>query len=147
MAGRFGATVKVDRPIEEVFAFLADGENDKKFSPRVLEIAKTTEGPPGVGTVYASTVKDAGVKTKREFKLTELEPPTRIRWTETSKNLVVAPEGGYDLAPADGGTQLTFFNVLEGRGPGKLIAGFALRSARKNADDFAQSIKAAIEAS
>ena len=37
MAGRFEATVVIDRPIEEVFAFLADGENDPKFSPRVLE--------------------------------------------------------------------------------------------------------------
>ena len=63
MAGRFDTTVVIDRPIEEVFAFLADGENDPKFSPRVLEISKTTDGPPGVGTVYASTVKDAGVKT------------------------------------------------------------------------------------
>ena len=44
MAGRFEATVKIDRPIEEVFDFLADGENDPKFSPRVLEIAKTTDG-------------------------------------------------------------------------------------------------------
>jgi carbon monoxide dehydrogenase subunit G len=147
MAGRFEATVVIDRPIDEVFAFLADGENDKKFSPRVLEIAKTTEGPPGVGTVYASTVKDAGMKTKREFKLTEFDPPRRIRWTEISKNIVVAPEGGYDLAPAGEGTQLTVFNVLEGRGLGVLIAGLALRSARKGADEFGQAIKAAIEAS
>src|SRR5471030_1773337 len=99
MAGRFGATVVIDRPIEQVFAFLADGENDPKFSSRVLEMAKTTDGAPGVGTVYASTVKDAGVKTKREFKLTEFTAPTRIRWTEVSKNLVVASEGGYDLVP------------------------------------------------
>ena len=66
--GRFGATVVIDRPIDEVFAFLADGENDTKFSARVLEIAKTTDGPPGVGTVYASTVKDGGVKFQREFR-------------------------------------------------------------------------------
>ena len=92
MTGRFEATVVIDRPIEEVFAFLADGENDPKFSPRVLAIAKTTDGPPGVGTVYASTVKDAGMKTKREFKLTEFEPPSRIRWMEISTNLVTAPE-------------------------------------------------------
>jgi hypothetical protein len=51
MAGRFEASVAINRPIQEVFAFLADGENDPKFSPRVLEIAKATEGPPGVGTV------------------------------------------------------------------------------------------------
>ena len=146
MAGRYGASVVIDRPIEEVFAFLADGENDRKFSPRVLEIAKTTDGPAGVGTVYASTVKDAGVKTKREFKLTEFQPPTRIRWTELSKNPVVVPDGGYDLAPSGSGTELSFFNEFKGRGLGKLIAGFALSSARKQADEFAQAIKTAVEA-
>ena len=80
-------------PIEEVFAFLADGENDPKFSPRVIEIAKTSEGPSAVGTTYASTVKDAGMKTKREFKLTQFDPPTRIRWTELSNNFGDCPRG------------------------------------------------------
>jgi uncharacterized protein YndB with AHSA1/START domain len=147
MAGRFDATTVIDRPIEEVFAFLSDGQNDPKFSSRVLEITKTTDGPPGVGTVYASTVKDAGVKTKREFKLTEFEPPTRIRWSEQSKNLITAPEGGYDLAPEGAGTRLTVYNVLEGHGLGKLIAPMALRSARRGADDFAAAIKRAVESS
>jgi carbon monoxide dehydrogenase subunit G len=147
MAGRFEGSAVVDRPIEEVFAFLADGENDPKFSPRVLEIHKTTEGPPGVGTVYESTVKDAGMKTQREFKLTEFEPPTRIRWAEQSKNLVTASEGGYDLERSGEGTKVTIFNVLEGHGFGKLLAPLALRSARSGADDFANAIKAAVEAS
>jgi carbon monoxide dehydrogenase subunit G len=147
MANDFRGTVVIDRPIEEVFTFLANGENDPKFSPRVLEIAKTTDGPPGVGTVYASTVKDAGMKTKREFRLTEFEPPTQIRWAETSQNLVTASEGGYDLAPDGDGTRITLYNVLEGHGLGKLIAPLAVRAARKDADAFAQRIKAAVEAS
>jgi uncharacterized protein YndB with AHSA1/START domain len=146
MAGRYGASVVIDRPIDEVFAFLADGDNDPKFSPRVLEIEKTTDGPPGAGTVYASTVKDAGVKTKREFEYTEFEPPTRIRWAERSKNMITVPEGGYDLEPAGEGTELTFFNEFEGHGFGKVFAPLALRSARKQADDFANAIKAAVEA-
>ena len=148
MAGRFEGTVEIDRPIAEVFAFLADGENDPKFSPRVLEIAKTTDGPPGAGTRFASTVKDAGMKTKREFELTEFDPPTKVRWREVSKNLVTATEGGYDLAAVgDAQTRLTIFNVLEGHGFGKLLEGLALRGARKDADAFAGRIKAAVEAS
>jgi uncharacterized protein YndB with AHSA1/START domain len=146
MAERFGATIVIDRPIEQVFDFLADGENDKKFSARVLEIAKTTDGPPGVGTVYKSTVKDAGMKSNREFKITEFERPSKMRWAEQSKNAVTAPEGGYDLAAEGDGTQLKFFNVLEGHGFGKVIVGLALRSARKGADEFAESIKKAVEA-
>jgi carbon monoxide dehydrogenase subunit G len=146
VAGRFEGTTVVDRPIEEVFNFLADGTNDPKFSPRVLEIKKTTDGPVGVGTVYASTVKDAGVKTSREIKITEFDPPTRIRWAEVSKNQVTAREGGYDLARDGDGTRVTIYNVLEGHGIGKLFAPLALRSARKGADQFAASIKAAVEA-
>ena len=147
MSARFEGTAVIDRPIEEVFAFLADGENDPKFSPRVLEIKKTTDGPSGVGTVYASTVKDAGMKTQREFKLTEFDAPTRIRWTELSKNMITVPEGGYDLAPEGEGTRLTVHNEFEGHGFGKVILPLALRSARKGADDFASAIKAAVEAS
>jgi uncharacterized protein YndB with AHSA1/START domain len=147
MAGRFEGSVVIDRPIGEVFAFLVDGENDPKFSPRVLEIRQTTDGPPAAGTVYASTVKDAGMKTKREFEYTEVVAPRRIRWAERSKNLVTANEGGYDLEPAgDAQTKVTIFNVLEGHGFGKLIEGFALRGARKDADAFAARIKAAVEA-
>jgi carbon monoxide dehydrogenase subunit G len=147
MSARFEGTAVIDRPIEEVFAFVADGENDPKFSPRVLEIRKTTDGPSEVGTVYASTVKDAGMKTQREFKLTDFEAPTRIRWTELSKNMITVSEGGYDLAREGEGTRLTVHNEFEGHGFGKLILPLALRSARKGADDFANAIKAAVEAS
>jgi len=147
MAGRFEGTTVINRPIEEVFAFLSDGTNDPKFSPRVLEIAQATDGPVGVGTIYKSTVKDAGVKTQREFKITEFEPPTKIRWAEISTNQVMATEGGYDLVSEGSGTRVTIYNVLEGRGIGKLFAPLALRAARKGADDFAASIKAAVEAS
>jgi carbon monoxide dehydrogenase subunit G len=147
MAGRFETTVVIDRPINDVFGFLANGENDPKFSPRVQEIEKTSEGPPGIGTVYASTAKDAGLTTKRKFKYTEFEPPTKIRWTEISKNLVMATEGGYDLAPEGNGTRVTLFNVLEGRGIGKLITPLALRGARADAEAFGQRIKVAVEGS
>jgi carbon monoxide dehydrogenase subunit G len=146
MAGRFEGTTHIDRPIDQVFAVLADGENDPKFSPRVLEIKKTSAGAPSVGTTFESTVKDAGMKSKRQFKLTEFEAPTRIRWAEQSQNLVTASEGGYDLVADGDGTRLTVFNVLEGHGFGKLIAPLALRAARKDADAFAQRIKAAVEA-
>ena len=148
MAGQFEGTVEIDRPVEEVFAFLANGENDPKFSPRVQEMAKTTDGPTAVGTVYKSTVKDAGMTTHREFRISEFVPPIRIRWTELSKNLVTSAEGGYDLeATPEGRARLRVFNRLEGHGIGKVLVGLALSAARKDADDFARRIKAAVEAS
>ena len=148
MADEFRGTVVVDRPIDEVFAFLADGTNDPKFSPRVQEIRKATDGPPGVGTVFESTVKDAGMTSKRQFEITQFEAPSTIRWTERSKNMITVPDGGYDLEPvAEGQTKVTIHNRFEGHGFGKLIRGFALKAAIKDAPNLANRIKTAVEAS
>ncbi|MFJ9542788.1 SRPBCC family protein [Streptomyces sp. NPDC101225] len=148
MAGQFEATAEINRPIEDVFAFLSEGTNDPKFSPRVQAITKSPEGPTAVGTVFTSTVKDAGMKSGRQFRITEFEAPRRIRWAEVSKNIVTANEGGYDLeSTGPGTTKVRIFNVLEGHGLGKLLVGFALGAARKDAPAFGQRIKAAVEAS
>ncbi|KJY47241.1 SRPBCC family protein [Streptomyces sp. A1547] len=147
MSGQFEATVEIDRPVGEVFAYLADGRNDPQFSPRVQEITRTPDGATGVGTVFRSTVKDAGMKTAREFRITGFDPPRRIRWTEQSKNLVTA-EGGYDFEALPGDrTRVRIFNTLEGHGLGKLLVGLAVGAARKDAPDFGRRIKAAVEAS
>ncbi|MFJ3922003.1 SRPBCC family protein [Streptomyces sp. NPDC090022] len=146
MAGQFEASVVIDRPVEQVFAYLADGRNDPQFSPRVQRIERVPDTPTAVGTVFRSTVKDAGMKTAREFRITEFDAPRRMRWTEVSKNLVTA-DGGYDLEPLSGGrTQVRIFNTLTGHGLGKLLVGLALGAARKDAPAFGQRIKAAVEA-
>ncbi|MEV7991855.1 SRPBCC family protein [Streptomyces sp. NPDC086077] len=147
MSGRFETTVEIDRPVQAVFDYLADGRNDPQFSPRVLRIERVPDAPTAVGTVFRSTVKDAGMKTAREFRITDLEAPVRIRWAEVSKNSVTAREGGYDLEPLDGGrTRVRLHNVLEGHGLGKLLVGLALAAARKDAPGFGARIKAAAEA-
>jgi uncharacterized protein YndB with AHSA1/START domain len=148
MANGFSGTAIIDRPIQEVFEFLSDGTNDPKFSPRVQEIRQTTDGPIGVGTVFESTVKDAGMKSSRKFELTTVQAPTKIRWAERSKNAVTVPDGGYDLEPvSDSQTRVTIHNSFEGHGLGKLLVGFAARAANKDAPAFAQRIKAAVESS
>jgi hypothetical protein len=57
------------------------------------------------------------------------------------------PEGGYDLERiSDTQTRVTVFNSFEGHGLGKLFVGPARKAAAKDADAFAQRIKAAVEA-
>ena len=146
MAGRFEGSAFVSKPIEFVFDYLASGVNDPQFSPRVQQIAKSTDGPVGVGTIFTSTVKDAGMTTHREIEITVFEPPRALRWTERSKNLVTSKEGGYDLEPTANGTRVTIFNELQGHGFGKLLAPLALKAARKEAPAFAERIKNAVEA-
>ena len=144
--GTFRGSAVIDRPIGEVFAYLAEGTNDPQFSPRVLEIRKEPTGPSALGTVFVSRVKDAGMKTDRRFELTTFTEPTTLRWTERSKNIVTVTDGGYDLEDlGNGRTRVTIFNTLAGHGIGKLIVGSALKAAVKDADAFAQRIKVAVE--
>lgn len=148
MSGQFEAVTEIDRPIEEVFAYLAEGTNDPEFSPRVQRIDKEPAGPTAIGTVFRSTVKDAGMTSHREIRITTLEAPSTIRWTETSKNSVTSVDGGYDLeATPEGKTRVRLFNTLEGHGIGKLLVGFALSASRKDAAAFGGRIKKAVEAS
>lgn len=144
---RFGGTTTIARSIEDVFAFLADGENDKKFSTRIIEINNTTPGQHGVGTVYVSKAKDLGLTLQHKFEITAFESPTLIRWKEIPSGPAWVAEGGYDLKAVGAETELTFFNEVAGRGPGKLLARLAARGGAKSADAFLASLKAAIEAS
>ena len=144
--GRVSGSIVVDRPIEQVFAFLADGENDKKFSPRILEMSRTPDGPVGVGTVWVSTARDLGRTARHEIEITEFEPPTRIRWTERSGGPVVIADGGYDLEPVGDGTRVSIYGELRGRGPGVLVAPLVAWIYQRKAPALVERIKRAIEA-
>ena len=114
----------------------------------MLEIRKEPDGPSAVGTIFVSRTKDAGVSADRRFELSAVDAPTKVRWSELGKNLITVSEGGYDLeAVGDSQTKVTIFNTLVGHGFGKVIVGFAVKAAQKDADAFAQRIKAAVEAS
>ncbi len=47
---RAAETVTVNRPIAEVFEFLADGMNEQSWRPDVISIDLVTGTGPGVGT-------------------------------------------------------------------------------------------------
>ena len=48
----FENTIRVNRPVTEVFAFLSDLENIPKWNYYVLEVRKTSNGPIKIGTTY-----------------------------------------------------------------------------------------------
>ena len=99
MAGRFDVTTVIDRPIEEVFAFSPTGRTIPSSARGCSRSRRRRDGPAASAPSMQARSRTPASRPNREFEITEFESPTRIRWTEVSKNLVTASEGGYDLAP------------------------------------------------
>jgi uncharacterized membrane protein len=66
----FENTIAIDRPIDEVFAFLSDFENIPKWNYYVLEVRQLSESPIGIGTTYHQLRKSD----QQDFRIIEFEP-------------------------------------------------------------------------
>jgi uncharacterized membrane protein len=66
----FENTIPIDRPIDEVFAFLSDFANIPKWNYYVLEVRQLSESPIGIGTTYHQVRKTD----QQDFRIIEFEP-------------------------------------------------------------------------
>ena len=66
----FENTIAIERPIDEVFAFLSDFENIPKWNYYVLEVRQLSESPIGIGTTYHQLRKTD----QQDFRIIEFEP-------------------------------------------------------------------------
>ena len=74
MAVREEHSVVIRRPIEEVFAFASDPDNDALWESTTLEAEQTSEGPVDVGAMLRNTTKFLGRRFDTSYELTEYEP-------------------------------------------------------------------------
>ena len=67
-------TFTVDRPVEQVVAYLTDFANAQEWDPGTVSCVQTSSGPVGVGTTWHNVSKIAGVTTELDYTLEELSP-------------------------------------------------------------------------
>jgi uncharacterized membrane protein len=75
MAIREEHTVVIDRPVEEVFDFATDPNNDSLWQSTTLETEQTSEGVVDVGTTFRNTTKFLGRRIESTSEISENEPP------------------------------------------------------------------------
>jgi uncharacterized protein YndB with AHSA1/START domain len=114
-------SVTIERPIDAVFAFVANGEQAKRWRPSVRDIVRaggTADG--GVGTRYLQGVK--GPLRRRisaDFDITVYEPNKLLEFQTVSGP--ARPHGRYEFAQVEGGTRVTFSLDTELTGLRKLL--------------------------
>ena len=98
-------SVVIGRPIDAVFAFVADGERCPAWRPGVVSIDRVSG--EGVGARYRQRVQGPmGRVVAADYEVTVFEPNRRLEF-QTGVG-PARPHGCYDLEPVDGGTRLTF---------------------------------------
>ena len=100
---RVEGTVVINRPIEEVFAFLSNADNASQWQGGTLEAKQTSEGPVGVGTTGQVASQFLGRRMESTWEVTEYELNRKASLKTTSGP--VSYENFATLEAVDEGTK------------------------------------------
>jgi uncharacterized membrane protein len=139
-------TVVVERPPDEVFAFLTDLSSLPEWQSGAVEVRQLEPKPSfGVGTKYVQVLKFLGKQFEATIEVTEYEPGQRFSIKTLSGPIPFQVE--HTLEPSNGGgTNVRV--TLEGEPGGlfKIAEPLVMRNAQRQvANDFA-TLKRLVEA-
>jgi uncharacterized protein YndB with AHSA1/START domain len=95
----------IQRPIEEVFAYIGDQTNTPHWQAGLVEVRRTTEGPIGVGTKHTFVRTFMGRRMEADNEYIAFEPNRRIAFKTTSGPVRV--EASYVFEAVPEGTRVT----------------------------------------
>ena len=98
---KLNETIETALPRAEAFAYIADWHRQAEWDPNTVSAERIGEGGPEVGARYALEVKMGRKAVPMEYRITELEAPSRITligegsgiWTEDIITFSEAAEG------------------------------------------------------
>ena len=111
---RVFAETTIDRPADEVFATIADFENDLHWCPEVAEIERTSAGELGVGSTYRTIAGPKLMRAPGTYEIVAYDPPASIAWVQRQKG--VTAKGSYVVEAVGESTRLRYemFGEVEG---------------------------------
>jgi hypothetical protein len=107
-------TIVIERPVEDVFDFVADERNEPQYNPQMILADKVTDGPIGVGTKFHSVMTGVGRGADMTIEFTEFDRPRRIAETTTMSSMDI--KGVLTFEPVAEGTRMAWLWDLEPRG-------------------------------
>jgi uncharacterized membrane protein len=132
----FSNSVTIKRPVEEVFAYLADVPRQTEWSSAVQSIRLEELEPVRQGSRYWQTVKMLGRQAEALFEVSEYEEGRKIGFRSLSGAMPIA--WSMTLTPVSEGTRIEAKTRGEPGGVFKLAAPLMDRAMRRQAaGDFA----------
>lgn len=141
---RFELNTIINRPIEEVFAVLANLENDLKWRNEWVDAKKTSEGSIGLGTRFSLVAKAFGRPSETIYETIQYEPNRIAAWKAKSGPLPLTFLR--TLERVEGGTRVTVRYEVELRGFFKLVMPFMIGSVTRQHRGDLRKLKELLEA-
>jgi uncharacterized membrane protein len=116
--GAFEMSIVINCPVEEVFSFLSNLENEVKWRREWIDARDTSGGPLGVGATFLLVSKFLGRRVEVEYEVTEYEPSRLTAWKAVSGPLPLTFRRTFERV--EGGTRVTIRYDGEMRGFFKL---------------------------
>jgi ligand-binding SRPBCC domain-containing protein len=104
------SSTTINKPVEIVFNFLTQIENQKSLTPSILEAKLTPPGPVAVGSLFHYTTEYAGKKYESAVQVSAYEP--NKKWATKTTGTPKPMETVYVFEPAGSGTKLTLSTEL-----------------------------------
>ena len=135
--------VVIARPIDEVFAFIADARNRPQWDDSVESEELTSPEPVGRGSTVRTRMRSMGRDYEYTWEVVEHEPPWRQRIESTSGPL--ATTLAYDLDEHGDGTALRFSVTGRPTGFMRVIQPLIARRTQQNLDTAFARLKEVLE--
>src|SRR5919109_3028524 len=111
-------TIHLDKPVEQVFAFLTDTNKLATWQSNLIKSEQLTEGPLRTGSRFREVRRINNKEEQIEAEITTLEPNKRLETKTVTKPQAMV---SYVLDPEQGGTRLSYKFVLITSGPMRLM--------------------------
>jgi carbon monoxide dehydrogenase subunit G len=135
-------SVVINRPLEEVFAFLSRLENNMKWRTGMIAAEQASAGPVGVGTTYRLVNEVLGRRIEGEAEVTEYVSNSSYA-TVNRSGLPIETRRSFE--PVPGGTRVTFAVKADlgrfSRPIGPLVSAIGRRRLRSDALKVKQLIE------
>ena len=135
-------TIHLNRPVEEVFAFVTDSANLHKWQSNLLENEPLSEKPLQVGTRFREVRRLGRRASEIQAEITDFERNRRF-----STRTLTEPHASvsYTLDSEDGGTRLTYEFALQTNGMMRLLGPLITNSIRKETKSDFETLKSILE--
>jgi uncharacterized membrane protein len=137
-------SIEIRRPVEVVFAFVADQRTGPKWQGTIKAIQVTPDGPPIVGTRSTQVASFLGVKLEATNEITALEPNRSLSTKGSSGPAELSATWRFEATGE--GTRVSGIYLVEPGGLFKMAGPLFASQAKKQMEADFQRLKDVLEA-